>query len=65
VNAHVPVTSKVASGEVGKLSYQVKGPFQISKILGHNAYEVKRYNGPESATRKYKGTELYLLPPAI
>ena len=65
VKAHVQVTSKAATGEVGKLSYQAKGPFQISKIMGHNSYEVKRYNDPESASRKYKGTELYLLPPAI
>jgi len=34
VNAHVQVTSKTASGEVGKLSNQAKGPFQISTILG-------------------------------
>ena len=65
VKAHVQVASKAATGEVGKLSYQAKGPFQISKIMGHNSYEVKRYNDPESASRKYKGTELYLLPPAI
>ena len=65
VKAHVQVTSKAETGEVGKLSYQARGPFQISKILGHNSYEVKRYNDPESAVRKYKGTELYLLPPAI
>jgi hypothetical protein len=61
VKAHVQVTSKSADGEVGKLSYQAKGPFQISEILGHNAYNVKRYNDPNSATQKYKGTELYLL----
>jgi len=42
VKAHVQVTSKVETGEVGKLSYQAKGPFQISGILGHNAYEVRR-----------------------
>ena len=65
VKAHVQVTSKADTGEVGKLSYQAKGPFQISKSLGHNSYEVKRYNDPDSASRKYKGTELYLLPPAI
>lgn len=65
MKAHVQVNSKAATGEVGKLSYQAKGPFQISKIMGHNSYEVKRYNDLESASRKYKGTELYLLPPAI
>jgi len=52
------------TGEIGKLSYQAKGPFQITKVLGYNPYEVQGYDNPESAVRKYKGTELYFLPPA-
>ena len=65
VKAHVQVSSKKSSGEVKKLSYQARGPFQITACLGHNSYEVQRYNEPNSATRKYKATELYLLPPTI
>jgi hypothetical protein len=65
VKVHIQVQSKAASGEVKKLSYQARGPFQVIKCLDHNSYEVQRYNEPESATRKYKGTELYLLPPII
>ena len=48
-----------------KISYQARGPFQIVKILGNNSYEVKRYNKTDSAVQKYKGSKLYLLPPAI
>ena len=48
-----------------ELSYQERGPFQILEILENNFYEVKRYNKTDSAVRKYKGAELYLLPPAI
>jgi hypothetical protein len=65
VKAHVQVKSNKASGEVEKLSYRARGPFQIVKCNGHNSYEVKRYNEPNSASRKYKATELYLLPPTI
>jgi hypothetical protein len=65
VKAHVQVSSNKSTGEVKKLSYQARGPFQITACLGHNSYKVRRYNEPNSATRKYKATELYLLPPTI
>ena len=65
VKAHVQVKSNIATGEVAKLSYQAQGPFQITKELGQNSYQVQKYNEPNSATRKYKATELYLLPPSI
>ena len=50
---------------IKKLSFQARGPFQIVKILEGNSYLVKRYNSDQSTTRKYKGSELYLLPPSI
>ena len=65
VKAHVQVKSNANQGDVKKLSYQSRGPFQIAKILGNNSYKVKRYNKPDSAVCKYKGRNLYLLPPAI
>ena len=65
VKAYVQVQSNAAMGVVGKLSYKAKGPFIISADLGKNSYEVKHYDNPSSTTRKYKGTELYLLPPAL
>ena len=33
--------------------------------LGNNSYHVKGYNDANSVVRKYKETDLYLLPPAI
>ena len=33
VKAHVQVQSNTSKGEVKKLSYQARGPFQIKKIL--------------------------------
>ena len=65
VKAHVQVQSNLANGEVGKLSYTARGPFTIVEDLGGDSYHVQRYNDIESAIRKYKGVDLYLLPPAI
>ena len=61
VKAHVKVQSKGKSVIVKDLSYQAKVPFIVTKDLHHNAFEVKLYNQPNGATRKYKATELYLL----
>ena len=65
VKAHIQIQSKLDNGEVGKLSYRARGPFQIIEDLGSDSYHVKRYNDTSAAVRKYKGTDLYLLPPAI
>ena len=65
VKAHVQVSSNAAKGVVEKLSYQGRGPFQIKEVLDANSYLVQRYNTQDAPTRKYKGTELYLLPPSI
>ena len=58
VKTHVQVQSKYDTGEVKKVSCQARGPFQIKSVLGNNSYEAHQYNEPESATRKFKGTDL-------
>ena len=65
VKNHVQVNSNAKRGVVKKLSYRARGTFQITAALGKNPYEVNRCNQPDSASRKYKGTELYLLLPNI
>ena len=65
VKAHVQVQSNAAKGQVGKLSYQARGPFKIITDLGHQSFEVQKLDKPTSATRKYKSTDLYLLPPSL
>ena len=62
---HIQVQSKLDNGEVGKLSYKARGPFQIIEDLGRDSYHVKRYNDAKSTVRKCKGIDLYLLPPTI
>ena len=56
VKAHVQVQSKSSLGQVGKLSYKARGPFQITEDLGHGSYHVQRYNEPTSSKWKYKAT---------
>ena len=65
VKAHVLVHSNSAKAIVGKLSYQGRGPFQIKEVLEANSYLVQHYDNPDGPTRKYKGSELYLLTPKI
>ena len=65
MKAYAQVHSCSSKGDVRKLSYQARGPFQIKEILMVDSYNVQRYNSPSQATRKYKGTELYLLPPSL
>jgi len=65
VKAHVQVQSKQELGVVGKLSYRARGPFKIVTVLGHNSFAVQNWTNPAAATRKYKATEAYLLPPSL
>ena len=65
VKAHVQVQSNAAKGQVGKLSYQARGPFNIESDLGHQSFEVQKLDKPTAATRKYKSADLYLLPPSL
>ena len=65
VKAYVQVQSTQELGVVGKLSYRARGPFRIVTVLGHNSFEVQNWTNPTAATRKYKATELYLLPSSL
>ena len=65
IKAHVQVNSDSKKVIVSKLSYKAKGPSIITADLGFDSYEVQRYNDNTSAKRKYKSTELCLLPPAL
>ena len=40
VKAHVQVQSNASRGEVKKLTYQARGPFQIKEVLEGNSYLV-------------------------
>ena len=65
VKAHVVITFNANKNIVKKLSYQAKGLFIITEDLGHDSFAVCRYNKTDSAIRKYKAKDLYLLPPFL
>ena len=65
IKSYVHAQSRADTGLVGKLSYRARGPFIITKDLVNNSFEVQRYGVENSATRKYKNTDLCLLPPAL
>ena len=57
--------SRAETGLVRKLSYQTRDPFIITRDLGMNSFEVQRYGEVDSVKRKYKNTELYVIPSAL
>jgi len=65
VKAHVQVQSNASKGQVGKLSYQARGPFKIISDLGQRSIEVQKLDKPDSAVRRYKSADLCLLPPSL
>ena len=65
VKAHVQVQSNAAKRQVRKLSYQARGPLKIISDLGQLSFEVQKLDKPDSAMRKCKFTDLYLLPPSL
>ena len=65
VKVHVQVQSSADNNRVGKLSYQVRGPYQIIKDHSNNSYDVQRYGQPNGAIKKHQACDLYLLPPNL
>ena len=53
VKAHIQVQYNATKGVVSKFSYRSRGPFVITKDIGHNSFEVQRYDEPSLAKRKY------------
>ena len=66
VAVKVQVHSNAATGTVGKLSFQRRGPFIVTSANGKGAYYVRYMHGPVNGpTRKYRGEDLNLLPPIL
>lgn len=66
VAVKVQVNSNKETGTVAKLSFQRRGPFIVVEAAGRGAYIVRYMYGPQNGpTRKYRGEDLNLLPPAL
>lgn len=49
------IPSHSADGKSTKLMPLYKGPFQVTKILGHDRYQVEDMRGAERCTKRYDG----------
>ena len=59
------VMSDKAKNKVGKLTYQVSGPFVITKATGHGSYYARKLKDKNSAEQKFMAEDLYPLPPSL
>ena len=51
--------------KAAKLSYSVRGPFQITRSTGFGSYFVRKFNKPDSPELKFMAYNLYPLPPSF
>lgn len=65
VSVRVQHQSNTATNRVSKLEWDVRGPFEVTAVLGHDAYEVRPLGQPNKASRIYKTDQLRKLPPSI
>jgi hypothetical protein len=65
VMATVQVQSNAAKDKVAKLSYQRRGPFEITACLGNGAYELRSLSRPNSAKLKFHSSSISPLPPGL
>ena len=65
VMANVQVQSSAANDKVAKLSYQRRGPFQVTACLGNGAYELQSLSRPNGAKMKFHSSSLSPLPPGL
>ena len=65
VKAHIQIQPNVDSSTNGKLSYYTRGLFISTDDLDNGSLKFQHYGVTSSTMRKYKNTELYLLPPVL
>ena len=59
------IQSNLAKNKVAKLSYYVRGPYQIVRHTGFESYYVRKLNKPDSPELKCMSYDLYHLPPSL
>ena len=65
VMARREVQSNKSTNKVGKLCYQVRGPFVIVKPTGTGGYMVTKFGKSDGPKLRYIAEELYALPPTL
>ena len=59
------IQSNLAKNKVAKLSYSVRGLYQIVRHTGFGSYYVRKLNKPDSPDLKFMSYDLYPLPPSL
>ena len=62
VSGQVQVQSNSSSDKVGKLTFDPRGPFRITKVLGTANYEVEWVMFPDCAKLEFSALHLTLIP---
>ena len=63
--ARTAIQSDLSKHKVAKLSYSVRGPYQILRNKGLGSYFVRKLNKPDSPELKSMAHDLYTLPPSL
>ena len=63
--ARTAIQSDLFKNKVAKLSYSVRGPYQILRNTGLGSYFVRKLNTPDSPELKFMDHDLYSLPPSL
>ena len=59
------VQSNLAKNKVAKLSYSVRGSYQIVRHTGFGSYFVRKLHKPDSPELKFMAYDMYPLPPSL
>ena len=65
VMARTSIQSDQSKNKVAKLSYSVRGPFQIIRKTGLDSYFVRKLDKPDSPELKFMAHDIYPLPPSL
>ena len=65
VMARTAIQSDLSKNKVAKLSYSVRGPYQIRRNTGLGSYFVRKLNKPDSPEFNFMAHDLYPLPPSL
>ena len=59
--ARTAIQSELSKNKVSKLSYSVRGPYQILRNTGLGSYFVRKFNKTDSPELKFMAHDLYPL----
>lgn len=65
VMVRVAVQSQAAKNRVAKLTYRLRGPYEVVDVLERGAYNLQKFGKPDGPKVKHHAENISMLPPAI